>query len=78
MAKSKKVVEPVVTEVFNPPLEIKISTHLDNIKSDLQAIAPGMREIDLAVDDAIVAINRAYSLVIFIERAQEDIAKKKR
>lgn len=70
---------PVVKEVFSPAIDmVKISTQLDHTKADLQAIAPGFREIDIAVDDAIIAINRAYSLAIFIERAQEDLAKKKR
>lgn len=74
--KKKKVEEVEAPVVMHN--KVPTSTSIVYIKAELQAISPGMREIDLAIDDAVALLNKVYSLAIFIEKAQEDIANKKR
>lgn len=78
----KKKVEVVESIESEAPVvmhnKVPTSTSIVYIKAELQAISPGMREIDLAIDEAVLLLNRVYSLAIFIEKAQEDIANKKR
>lgn len=59
-------------------IQIPASVVITNLKAKLQATPAGFREIDLAVEDACLALDRALALCNFIEAAQADLAKKKR
>ena len=76
------VVETVrVVEIpGNPVMNIQIpaSVVITNLKAKLQEIPGGFREINLAVEDACLALDRALALCNFIEAAQAELAKKKR
>lgn len=76
VVETAKAVETVEIPVVN--IQIPPSVVITNLKVKLQAIPVGFREIDLAVEDACLALDRALALCNFIEAAQAEIAKKKR
>lgn len=89
MAKTKKKSEKEVevAEVFAAPAAIvgecipkseKLSDIVIDIKSKVAGILQGHREIDLAKEDIAIALNKALSLILFIESTEAELAKKKR
>lgn len=77
---SEKEIEKLNMEKETPVVNIQIpaSVVITNLKVKLQDIPGGFREIDLAVEDACLALDRALALCNFIEAAQADLLKKKR
>lgn len=80
--KKEEVKPEVKTEAITGSTEqakelVSIEDHIERIKYLLDSGIKGHREIDLAVSDAMIALEKVSSLVKFIAAAEASLAKKK-
>lgn len=69
---------PVATgETLKAKEYVSIEDHIERIKYLLDSGVKGHREIDLAVSDAMIALEKVSSLVKFIAAAELSLQKKK-
>ena len=77
-----KTVETAKAEVATGKTEapkefVSIEDHVERIKYLLDSGIKGHREIDLAVSDTMIALEKVSSLVKFIAAAEASLIKKK-